>query len=291
MFAKMLCIVMMLRIFSIALVAWGGLAAVDSSSVTGDDQPASQVNAAMLFYTRIRPLLKAKCMGCHGDDQKKIKAKLDMRTRAGLIKGGENGAALTPGEPTKSAMYLAVTWKDKDFQMPPKERNRLTADQVQLIRQWIEGGAPWPTKADPSWTSDDPNALTMNTSGGLTDDWTNRKYKRVDLWGYFPAKRYNVPWKAIGTDADERTANPIDAFVLRKLNAAGISPADSTDRRTLIRRVTFDLTGLPPTPTEVDAFVNDKSPKAFEELVDRLLASPRYGERMAQHWLDRKSVV
>lgn len=249
-------------------------------------KPEKQVNAAKLFYTKVKPLLQAKCLGCHGDDEKKIKAKLDMRAREAVIKGGETGAALVPGHASKSLLYSAVTWRDEDLQMPPKERNRLTAAEVELIRQWIDAGAPWPEKPDAKWTNDDPDAIAIKTSGGLSPGWTNRKYKPEDLWAYYPAKHYDVPWKAIATDATAKTHNLIDAFIMRKLNAAGFSPAPRADKRTLIRRVTFDLIGLPPTPAEVDAFIRDGSGHAFEKLVDRLLASPRYGERMAQHWLD-----
>ncbi len=254
--------------------------------VRAEEASSTRKQADRLFFTKVRPLLAAKCLGCHGDDEKKLKGDLDLRTRDAALKGGESGAAIVPGNAGKSLLHLAVTWKDEELQMPPKERNRLTADEVVLIRQWIDAGAPWPTKADPAWSSDDPNAVTVKTSGGLSANWTNRKYKPEDLWGYQPAMRPDVPWGATSPDAQTKKYQAINAFIMRKLNKAGFAPAPLADRRTLIRRLTYDLTGLPPTPAQLHAFLNDKSADAYEKLVDRLLASPRYGERMAQHWLD-----
>ncbi len=275
------------------------------------------VAAEQLFQQRVQPLLKEKCLACHGDDPKKIKAEYDMRTRAGLVKGGESGvAAIVPGVPEKSPFYAAVTRKDEDFQMPPKANDRLSAEQIEWVRQWIAGGAPWPDEKRmkelaqaPAGKWDADYGVTVQTSGGLKDEWTSRKYKPENLWAYQPLKKPSVPvisnqpsvisgqipgarsrnGKLI-TDSlitDYSIRNPIDAFLAAKL-PAGLTPAPPADRRTLIRRATFDLLGLPPTPEEVEAFVKDRNPdgQAFARVVERLLASPHYGEQWGRHWLD-----
>lgn len=247
---------------------------------------------------RVWPVLSAKCLSCHGNDEKKIKAGLDLRTREGALRGGENGPVLVPGDPESSPMYVAVTRVDEEFSMPPKESDKLSAKQVELIRNWIAAGAPWPGnpaaspatkpadqagKAD-NWSQSAADGVIVATSGGLSKKWDDRKYTPDDLWAYQPVKRYAVSAELI--DAG-RVKNDIDAFIQQKLRQKGIARvAAPADKLTLIRRVTIDLTGLPPTPEEVHAFLNDDSAEAYERLVDRLLASPRYGEQMARHWLD-----
>jgi mono/diheme cytochrome c family protein len=229
-----------------------------------------------------RALLNDKCVACHGDDPKKIKGDYDMRTREGAFKGGESGdVAVVAGQPEKSPLYLAVTRRDKDLAMPPKENDRLSAEQIELLRKWIESGAEWAeaTVAKSKWDAAD--GVTVATSGGRADEWTNRRYKPEDIWAYQPIRRSAVP------EVKAAVANPIDAFILEKLankDIAGL--AQPADKRTLIRRATFDLTGLPPTPGEIDAFLADESPGAFGKVLDRLLKSPRYGEQQARHWLD-----
>ncbi|MFN0120989.1 MAG: PSD1 and planctomycete cytochrome C domain-containing protein, partial [Blastocatellia bacterium] len=245
--------------------------------------------AEVLFIRRIAPLLQAKCLACHGQDEKQIKGKLDLRSRAGLRKGGASGQpALIPGQPEASPLYLAVTraaasdWSP----MPPKEADQLNAEQVAWIRHWIAAGAPWPDAARAreltaahadQWAAED--GIAVKTSGGLSPDWTNRKYKPEGLWAYQPAPRPVVKPPA--------NRNPIDALLAARL-PAGLPLAPLADRVTLIRRANFDLTGLPPAPAEVAAFLRDPLPEAqaFANVVERLLASPHYGERMAQHWLD-----
>ncbi len=245
-------------------------------------------DAEATFALRVLPVLKAKCFACHGEDRTDIKSGLDLTTRATLLKGGDSGMpAVMPGNATKSPLYRAVTRADADFRaMPPKEADKLTGAAVSAIREWIDGGAPWPS-ADR--IAELVNAarragVQVKTSGGLTPDWTNRTYKPEDLWAYQPLRRPDLP----GHDPQTNIRNPIDAFIGTKLNALGLEPAPPADRRSLVRRVTFDLTGLPPTPREIDDFVNDPNADdaAFAKVVDRLLASPHYGEQMARHWLD-----
>ncbi|MEO6788501.1 MAG: DUF1549 and DUF1553 domain-containing protein, partial [Chthoniobacteraceae bacterium] len=183
---------------------------------------------------------------------------------------------------------VAITWKDKDLEMPPKENDRLTPGQIELVKAWINEGAPWPSEAEQKKLREAEWAITstedgviVKTSGGLADAWTYRRYKQEDLWGFQPVKKPEIK--------DATATNPVDHFIAAKLAKAGVSPAPQADPRTLIRRATFDLLGLPPTPDEVDAFLgawkNDAA-KAWSGLIDRLLASPHYGERWAQHWLD-----
>ncbi|HEX3868808.1 MAG TPA: DUF1549 domain-containing protein, partial [Pirellulales bacterium] len=242
-----------------------------------------------LFLQTVQPLLKQKCAGCHGDDPKEVSGELDLRTREGLLKPAESGEpAVVVGKAAESRLYQAITWSDDALQMPPQERNRLTADEIAAIGRWIDAGAPWPeqptTASPPSWSdAKSGEGVTIATSGGRSADWTNRRYQPADVWAYLPIARPTVPTKGL---AKANLTNPIDAFVRAKLKARGLQPAPQADKRTLIRRATFDLTGLPPTPEDVEAFVNDDSPQAFDRLVTRLLASPHYGEQMAQHWLD-----
>lgn len=233
------------------------------------------------FTERVLPVLQAKCFACHGDDPKKLKGGLNLRTRAGALRGGDSGnPSLVPGQPEKSPLYVAVTRTDADLKMPPKEADRLSDLEVAALRQWVAAGAPWPNLSGAAAKG----GVTVATSGGLTADWTARRYQPEDIWAYQPLLRPAVPAAALAPD---RVVNPIDAFLQTRLAAKGVTRvAERADQRTLIRRLTFDLTGLPPTAAEVDAFLADRAPDAFERLIDRLLASPHYGEQQARHWLD-----
>jgi hypothetical protein len=248
---------------------------------------AQNTDAEILFVRRIAPLFYEKCLACHGKDEAKIKGGLDMRTLASILKGGDSEKpGVVAGKPEESPMYLAVTRKHDDWEaMPPKEADKLFEKQVSWIKEWILGGAPWPEAAraqaiaqanEAKWSAED--GVTIKTSGGLSPEWTNRKYKPEEMWAYQPVKKPTPP---------TNQGNPVDAFIMAKM-PAGLTVAPSADRVTLIRRATFDLLGLPPKPEEVEAFVKDARPEAeaFAALVERLLASPHYGERMAQHWLD-----
>ena len=202
-----------------------------------------------------------------------------------MLAGGESGEpALVENEAAQSPLYQALTWEDELLQMPPKEADRLTEQETWFIRDWINAGARWPDEDRIRMireTHTDENRQSVATSGGQSQDWDERTYTPDQLWAYQPLARPNIP-------GDVRATNPIDAFLNVGINAAGITPAHRADRRTLIRRASFDLLGLPPSPSEIDAFLNDPADDkdAFASLIDRLLASPHYGERMAQHWLD-----
>ena len=211
------------------------------------------------FARQIHPLLKNKCLGCHGEDPK-LRGGLDLRTREGMLKGGDTGAALVPGNPAKSLLYQSVL-RTGDLVMPPKESARLSAEEIAALKSWIDAGAPWPREKV------------------VAGEW---KIDPRDAWAFQPVQKIAVP--SLKDAAAVRT--PIDAFIVERLQEKGLNLAPPADRLTLLRRATFDLTGLPPTPEEIEAFLQDDTPGAFAKVLDRLLQSPHYGERMAQHWLD-----
>ena len=221
---------------------------------------------------------------------REIEGSLDLRSLAGLLKGGDSGEpAMTPHKPDESPLYLAaIRDHDEWSAMPPKEAERLTAKQLRWLRDWIDSGATWPSKERSAaigqeyaerWSVED--GMPLKTSGGLSADWTNRKYDPAGLWAYQRIENLDV------SHGVKNGLNPID-FLIGSQMPGGLEVAPPATRRVLIRRATFDLTGLPPEPDEVDAFLADKrsDDQAFAAVIDRLLESPHYGERMAQHWLD-----
>ncbi|KAF0178707.1 MAG: hypothetical protein FD161_1751 [Limisphaerales bacterium] len=214
----------------------------------------------LTFEKDIRPILKANCFHCHGEEGK-TKGGLDARLRHLIAKGGESGPAIVPGKPDKSRLFTMV----RDGEMPQSER-KLSKEQVELIRQWIAGGAKV-ARVEPA-------------KPGAADDFTPEERAH---WAFQPVKRPAVP--SIG-NRQSQIGNPINAFLLQKLAAQKLTFSPPADRATLIRRANFDLLGLPPSPADVEAFEKDTSPDAYEKLLDRLLASPHYGERWGRHWLD-----
>jgi hypothetical protein len=247
------------------------------------DTPPSRVEAEALFGRQVLPLLKQRCTACHGDDAKKVRGGLDLRTLEAARRGGDSGKpALVPGAPERSALYLALTSTDPQRVMPPKESERLSAQEIEVVRRWISGGAPWPaTPSAQTWDNDVSDGVMVATSGGQSPEWTRRKYRAEDLWAYRPVQRRTVPTGA---------AHPIDAFLQEELRRKGITLlAAPADARTLLRRATLGLTGLPPTPGDLEHFVQAASANpqaAFEQVLERLLQSPHCGEQMARHWLD-----
>jgi len=241
-----------------------------------------------LFVRRVGPLLQTKCAACHGNNPAKLEGGLDLRTRAGVLRGGESGeASLVVGKPEASPLYLAAGRKHESWSaMPPKEAERLNDTQLVWLKQWIAAGAPWPDenrtrailKANTDrWSAED--GVTVKTGGGLSPEWTDRKYKVDALWAYQPVRQPAVT---------KSGSAAVDELVARRM-PEGLSVAPPANARTFIRRATFDLIGLPPTPSEVAAFEIDfarDADAAVRRLIDRLLAGPHYGERMAQHWLD-----
>ncbi len=258
-------------------------------SVGRADDPApvlSEARANRLFTLKVLPILKEKCFGCHGQDPEDVRGDYDLLTRANMIKGGESEeTALVPGKPEESPLYQAILWEG--YEMPPKENDRLTKKETEYFRKWIEAGAPWPDAEHQiaiqkkEWSvRENEDGVIADTSGGTANDWTYRRYKKEDIWAFQPVKKTSVP---------DDAQHPIDAFVSQRLSSAGLQPAPQADPRTLIRRATYDLTGLPPTPKEVFEFRKawESDPeKAWNDLLERLIASDHYGERWAQHWLD-----
>jgi hypothetical protein len=211
-------------------------------------------DGAEFFETNIRPLFARQCMACHSASAGMGGLKLD--TRENLLKGGKRGPAVTPGKVDESILIRAVS-QSADLKMPPS--GKLKDSEIALLRQWVGMNAPW--GAEKSAQSAGP---------------------QKKFWAFIPPKEPAVPMvKNRGW-----VKSPIDAFVLAGLEAKGLAPAPAADKRTLLRRATFDLTGLPPSPEEVQAFLKDDQPGAFGRVVDRLLASPHYGERWGRHWLD-----
>ena len=249
------------------------------------DEPLTREAAEGLFAQRIWPLFVEKCHACHGVEAEDRKAGLDLTAREPAMTGGETGPALVPGDLEESLLVEAVGRDGLIAAMPPKENDRLSEEQVGWIKQWVAAGAPWPDanrRAELAATArwDESQGVTVATSGGLGEEWTNRRYQQEDLWAFQPVKNPEVP-------AVAGVEHPIDAFLRVEQQRRGLDArAEEADRRTLLRRLTVDLTGLPPTLEELEAFLADQEEGAYEQVVDRLLGSPRYGEQQARHWLD-----
>ena len=226
-------------------------------------EPEFPPAAVEFFEARVRPILVDKCMKCHGPTKQSSGLRLD--SRQAVIQGGEGGPAVVATRPDESLLVQAVAHTHAELRMPPA--GKLPEPQVAVLRQWVAMGVPWSTVSGKNVAS----ATGSNDSG------------TPPHWAFQPIKP-----AAPATSAGERawSRSPIDAFIHAKLDAAGIAPSPRADRRTLIRRATVDLWGIPPTADEIDAFEADKSTDAYERLVDRLLSSPRYGERWGRHWLD-----
>lgn len=224
-----------------------------------------QADARKFFENRVRPLLAEKCFKCH--DERKQRGGLRLDIREGVFSGGESGEVLKPGKPDESLLIQAIRYES--FEMPPD--GKLSAEEIATLTQWVAAGAYWPDEPKSTGTG------TARKGGGHGISDEDKKW-----WAFQPLAEVAAP--QIENDAWSR--NEIDRFILSRLKREDISPAPEASRATLIRRLYFDLTGLPPSPEDVEAFVKDESPKAYEQLVDRLLASPRYGERWARQWFD-----
>ncbi|MEO2034555.1 MAG: PSD1 and planctomycete cytochrome C domain-containing protein [Planctomycetaceae bacterium] len=223
----------------------------------------AQESDVAFFESRIRSLLIKHCLECHGP--KKQESGLRLDTRDGWVKGGDRGLAIVPGKPEKSLFITAVRYADKDLQMPP-DGKKLSAAQVADLVAWVKKGAPDPRRAN----SATPTASRMSLKEART------------FWSFRPVKRPPLP----KVKHEGWVKRPLDAFIGAKLEEKGLVPVDEASKRTLIRRATLDLTGLPPTLAEIQAFLNDESQQAFKTLTDRLLATSAYGERWGRHWLD-----
>jgi len=235
---------------SITIVIVGLLAAFLPEQIAAAEPPPE-----VDFARDIEPIFSAHCVSCHGAKKQRNGLRLDRRDA--LLKGGDSGEpAVVPGKSTDSVLLQRILSSDAKRMMPPPSGKRLSVEEIALVRRWIDTGAAMPTNA-----------------GGAAG--------AGEHWSFKPVRALTVPQKR-----DPFIANPIDAFVLARLTSKGLTPSLPADRTTLIRRLFFDMHGLPPTPMEVKAFLDDKGSDAYAKLVERVLASPRYGERWAQHWLD-----
>ena len=228
--------------------------------------PAAEPTPAQrdFFENKIRPILSQDCYKCHSRQAERVKGDLRLDSREGLLKGGKSGPAIVPFNPDKSLLIQAVRYTNEDLQMPPKGE-KLSDAKIASLVEWVRMGAPDP-RAGPAL------AGAPKGAGG----------SGKDHWAFQPVKRPAPP----AVQQQDWVATPVDAFILAKLEENGMKPSPPADKRALIRRATFDLIGLPPTPAEVKDFLDDSSPEAFAKVVDRLLASPHYGERWGRFWLD-----
>ena len=237
----------------------------DAKPPSKDGQTAFSAEQIRFFETQVKPVLQANCYACHGAGAS-LSGGLQLNNRAALLKGGASGPAVSLSKPAESLIVKAIHYEER--QMPPS--GKMSADKIEILTKWVKMGLPVTLGAEAA-----PKAPT-----GIIPPQVNAE--TMKFWAFQPVKRSKVP--VVKSAAWVR--NPIDAFILAKLEGKGLKPAPSASRAVLIRRACYDLTGLPPTPADVQAFLADRSPDAWERVVDRLLASPHYGERWGRHWLD-----
>jgi hypothetical protein len=231
-----------------------------------------QAQSADFFETKVRPVLAANCYDCHTDQRL---GGLRLDSREGLLKGGRSGAAIVPGDPDKSLLIQAVRQTDR-LKMP--KGGQLKPDEIDGLAEWVKAGAVWPAAAVVSANAGHSSPVVAPAAG---PSYVITSAQRA-FWSFQPLRMPPVP--AVSHTAWPKT--DIDRFVLARLEKEGLAPVRAADKRTLLRRATLDLTGLPPTPEEIDAFARDDAPDAFAKVIDRLLASPRYGEAWGRMWLD-----
>lgn len=250
-----------------SMIALAALAMLPTALLA--DEPAAKISAEheAFFEKQIRPLLVKHCQECHGAKEQEGGLRLD--SFAALMKGGDSGAVVKPGQPEQSRLIRGVQYNDVNFQMPPD--GKLQAGEIEALVTWVKLGAPWPA-------GDNTETMTVKAAAPAEriDEMRSRHWAYQPVVKPEPPKVKNEAW----------AQSPIDRFVLTKLEQAGLEPNPQADRRTLIRRLYFDLIGLPPSVDAVEAFEADQSPDAFAKIVDGLLANPHYGERWARHWLD-----
>lgn len=254
----------MKALFTLLLLPAAAMAAEDATASAHAGISADQLN---FFEKNIRPVLVEQCYKCHSSESEKIKGGLTLDTKHGVVIGGESGhAGVTPGNLAESTIYEALTWKNEDMQMPPK--NKLPEDVIANFKKWIEMGAPDPREQK-----------VANAAGGRREINMDEGRKHWSL-----QKPVKTAPPAVKTEGWVKT--DIDTFILAGMEKQGLKPVRDADRATLIRRIAFDLTGLPPTPDEVKAFTADTSPDAVKRVIDVYLDSQRFGERWGRHWLD-----
>ena len=235
------------------------------------DESLDNQDKVLFFEERIRPVLAQKCFACHSEEAHtngKLKAGLYLDSAKGLIKGGDSGSVIVPGDLNMSKIYEAILYKDEDMAMPPK--GKLPDQQIKDFEKWILMGAPWP--------GIDLNELLANSTNEEPYDWD--KFRK-EHWAFKPITNAKIP-----TLDNNSASNPIDNFINEKLYENGLTPNDKASKNILLRRAYLTLIGIPPTPNELQSFLNDNSDNAFSKIIDKLLNSKHYGERWARHWLD-----
>lgn len=223
---------------------------------------------AQFFTISVRPILETSCFKCHGGE-KKIKGGLQLTSRQTILKGGDTGPAVDLKAPANSLLLKAINYASDDLQMPPKKK--LPPEQIAILAKWVEMGLPWAGESKVAEVQNEPRHLPP-----VVNDEARR------FWSFVPVQRPAIP----NVKHPSWAHNALDRFILKRLEEKNLVPAPEADKIALIRRACYDLIGLPPTPEQVQAFVNDARPDAYEKLIDQLLASPHYGEKWARHWLD-----
>lgn len=262
-------VILVFQVVVFQVVAFARAEEIDSQPATPD------------FQETIWPILQARCLVCHGPDEQEGELRVD--SRSALLTGGQQGPAIQLEDSERSLLLRAVRHESPDLAMPPKEK--LPDTERAALQRWIEAGAPWP--ADAKVPSTTPSADESEPIGDAWSDPRNPivrifRGERLDLWSLRPIQSPAIPSAPFGDWA----RNPIDHFVGEAMGRAGLTPAPEADRRTLARRLYFDLIGLPPTPEQLDQFLSDDHPDAYERLVDQLLATPQHGQHAARMWLD-----
>ncbi len=255
------------RVFKPLLLVGLLLLPIERDETLRADEKEFSAEQIEFFEKKVRPVLIEHCFECHSSDAEEVKAELLVESRDALLKGGESGPAIVPGRADKSLLIESIRFQS--VEMPPN--GKLPKGEIESLVRWIEMGAPWP--------NDGIAPVNEKMAKAADLDWTTLQQSH---WAFRKVEKPPVP----EIKNSDWPSNEIDRFILSGLKQAGLSPSAPADRRVLIRRVYFDLTGLPPTPDEVEEFVNDSRPLAYEKLIDRLLASPHYGERWGRHWLD-----
>ncbi len=259
--SPVLLVILILSLFLSAIPAVGqaGPPATKQTPVVANDPEGIK-----FFEKQIQPILVEHCFSCHSTKAIKVRGQLLLDTRRGVAKGGEGGPIIVAGQPDKSRLIAALRWADPSLQMPPKKK--LSAEQIEKFEQWVKLGAPDPR--------DGPAR-----AGAVTKPLSAEEAGRA-WWAMKPVEQPDVPTGVT------KSANPIDAFVAAGYQSRGLTPVGRVDRPALLRRVYLDLIGIPPTPAEQEAFLNDATPGSYERVVDRLLASEQHGVRDARRWLD-----
>jgi mono/diheme cytochrome c family protein len=258
----------------LVLVVLASSPAIFAADNLQPDQQKPEAAQEEFFEAKVRPVLADNCMECHGAEKHKGGLRLDVR--AAMLKGGDTGPAVVPGKPEESPLIEAIRY-EREVQMPPKKK--LKAEEIAALTDWVKRGAFWPEPRP--GLNPGPAMISPSSATGLSHT-PDGSVQNNSFWSFQPVSHPTPP----PVRDSAWPCSPIDQFILAKLYETGLSPSPPVDKATLIRRAYFDLIGLPPTPKEIESFVNDNRPTAFAAVIDILLASPHYGERWGRYWLD-----